>query len=246
MHVLLVFLDGVGIGPANPRSNPFVHAVIPTWQRLLEGGRPVLDGGPKVGQMASLIPADAQLGVPGVPQSGTGQTALITGFNAPARTGRHIGPYPDAVSRDLIQSHSIFKQLKDAGFQVAFANAFPDRYLDRMARGTGRASAISRAAHMAGVPLRGPAELRAGRALSAFLTNQGWRDHLGYQDVEVITPFEAGRRLSRLALDHDFTLFEYYHTDMVGHRGVQARILDVLEQVDFCKASWSTWMRIWF
>ena len=51
-------------------------------------------------------------------------------------------------------------------------------------------------------------------------------------DVPVISVEDAGRRLARLAGDYDFTLFEYYHTDMAGHRGVRARILDVLEQVD--------------
>lgn len=232
MRILLIFLDGVGVGPADPRSNPFMHAVLPTLRRLLDNALPVQQRSPLVGETASLIPLDATLGVPGLPQSGTGQTALLTGINAPKKRGGHHGPYPDEPTRALLQEWSLFKRLTDAGYRVAFANAYPDRYHERLARGTGRASAIARAAHMAGVRLRGPDDLREGRAVSAFLTNQGWRDHLGYTDIPLISVQEAGRRLARLAEDYDFTLFEYYHTDIAGHRGVQARILEVLEEVD--------------
>ncbi|MFQ5592541.1 MAG: alkaline phosphatase family protein [Anaerolineae bacterium] len=232
MGVLLIFLDGVGIGPADTRSNPFMHAAMPTLHRLLDGGPPVLGSGPVVSGLAALVPADATLGVSGLPQSGTGQTALLTGVNAPRNSGKHHGPYPDESTRVLLQEHSLFRRLTEAGRRVVFANAYPDRYHERMARGTGRASAIARAAQMAGMRLRGPGDLRAGQALSPFLTNQGWRDHLGYTDMPVISVEEAGRRLAKLAAGHDFTLFEYYHTDMAGHRGVRARILEVLEQVD--------------
>lgn len=228
----MIFFDGVGIGPANPRSNPFMHASLPTLRWLLGDKLPALQDGPVVSRHAALLPADATLGVTGLPQSGTGQTALLTGINAPERSGRHHGPYPDAVARDLLRGHSLFKQLLDAGCRVAFANAYPDRYHERLARGTGRASAIARAAHMAGLRLRGPDDLRNGRALSAFLTNQGWRTYLGYTDMPVISVEEAGRRLVQLAENHDFTLFEHYHTDVAGHRGVRSRILEVLEQVD--------------
>lgn len=232
MRVLLIFLDGVGIGPADPRSNPFMHAALPTLRWLLDDELPILHEQPVMGRQAALLPADATLGVPGLPQSGTGQTALLTGLNAPAQSGRHHGPYPNELARTLLRENSLFKRLLDAGLRVCFANAYPDRYHERLARGTGRASAIARAAYMAGVRLRGPEDLRAGRALSAFLTNEGWRTHLGYSDVPVISAEEAGRRLAQLAAGHDFTLFEYYHTDMAGHRGVRSRILEVLEQVD--------------
>lgn len=232
MRVLLIFLDGLGVGPADSRSNPFMHARLPALAGLLGDALPVLESGTVATDRALLRPVDATLGVDGLPQSGTGQTALLTGVNAPQAVGRHQGPYPDKPARELLAEHSLFRRLLDAGCRVAFANAYPERYHDRLARGTGRASAMARAAYMAGLRLRGADDLRRGRALSAFLTNQGWRDHLGYPDMPIIDEVEAGRRLAGLAADHDFTLFEYYHTDIAGHRGVQARILEVLEQVD--------------
>jgi len=100
MPVLLLFLDGVGLGEWDPAWNPFVGARTPTLHRLL--GQPLaghdrleLDG-------ALLIPTDATLGVPGLPQSATGQTALLTGLNAPALVGRHVTAYPTAALRDLL------------------------------------------------------------------------------------------------------------------------------------------------
>lgn len=236
MRVLMVFLDGVGVGPEDAASNPFLHARLPVLRALLGGFPPLSrDGarGPiRETTQAVLLGVDATLGVPGLPQSATGQTALLTGLNAPQHLGQHYGPYPNQGLRDLLAQHSLFRRLKDAGYRVAFANAYPERYHERLTRGTGRASAIARAAHLAGVRLRGAEDLRAGRALSAFLTNRAWREHLGYPDMPIIDVAEAGRRLARLAADYDFTLFEYYRTDIVGHRGVQARILETLEEVD--------------
>lgn len=236
MRILVVFLDGVGVGPDDAASNPFLHARLPILRDLLGGTPPLsLDGCHGLiheTDRALLLGVDATLGVPDLPQSATGQTALLTGLNAPRRLGYHYGPYPNQMLRDLLAEHSLFRQLLRAGQRVAFANAYPERYHERLTRGKGRASAIARAAHLAGVRLRGPEDLRAGHALSAFLTNRGWREYLGYRDMPIIEVAEAGRRLARLAQDYDFTLFEYYHTDIVGHRGVQARILEVLEEVD--------------
>ena len=84
--VLLVFVDGVGIGPDDEDLNPFVRAcargLIPTLQGLM-GGTPATLTQPRADSPgASVFPLDATLGVEGVPQSGTGQAALLTGVNA--------------------------------------------------------------------------------------------------------------------------------------------------------------------
>ena len=81
--VIFVFLDGVGLGPAD-ESNPFWSAGTPTLRRLLGG--PLVNG-VRAQRLIGTLPVlcrgiDATLGVPGLPQSGTGQTALFTGINA--------------------------------------------------------------------------------------------------------------------------------------------------------------------
>ena len=44
---------------------------------------------------------DATLGVPGLPQSGTGHVALLAGVNAPALHGRHQPHFPPVALRPL-------------------------------------------------------------------------------------------------------------------------------------------------
>ena len=49
---------------------------------------------------------------------------------------------------------------------------------------------------------------------------------------EIITAFEAGQRMARLARQADFTLFDHWLTDYVGHRCEMGRAVEVLEQLD--------------
>jgi hypothetical protein len=170
------------------------------------------------------------MGVPGLPQSGTGQTTILTGVNAPALLGHHYGPYPNQPLRELLSNGNLFRHLLAAGRPVAFANAYPDRFLNRLGRGTERLSANSRAAYLAGLKLRGPTELKAGRAISSLLTNTYWRDW-GY-DVPELTAAEAGAQLVGLTDDHALTYFEFWYTDVAGHRQDLDLSLYVLRMLD--------------
>jgi 2,3-bisphosphoglycerate-independent phosphoglycerate mutase len=229
-RLLILFLDGVGLGDDDPEINPFMQADLPTLRSLLGGRRPVRANGGLSTRHATLLPLDAQLGIPGLPQSGTGQTTILTGVNAPALLGRHYGPYPNQPLRDLLGDGSLFRQLLAAGQPVAFANAYPDRFLDRLGRGTERLSANTRAALLAGLKLRGPVDLKAGRAVSALLTNEYWRNW-GY-DMPELSAGDAGAQLARLADDHALTYFEFWYTDVAGHRQDRDLSLHVLNMLD--------------
>ncbi len=229
-RLLVLFLDGVGLGDDDPEINPFMQAALPTLRSLLGGRRPVRANGGLSTRHATLLPLDAQLGIPGLPQSGTGQTTILTGVNAPALLGRHYGPYPNQPLRDLLGNGSLFRQLLTAGKPVAFANAYPDRFLDRLGRGTERLSANTRAALLAGLKLRGPVDLKAGRAISTLLTNEYWRNW-GY-DMPELSAGEAGAQLARLADDHALTYFEFWYTDVAGHRQDRDLSLHVLNMLD--------------
>jgi 2,3-bisphosphoglycerate-independent phosphoglycerate mutase len=230
MKVLILFLDGVGLGPADPATNPFVHARMPTVQSLLDGRQPTLDSGPVQTDRASLVPLDATLGVPGLPQSGTGQTTLLTGVNAARHIGRHLGPYPDESLRQLLAADNLFKAVLERGGRAVLANAYPDRYLSRLERGRGRMSAIGRAVREAGLTMRGYRELKQGRAVSGLLTHEYWQ-RWGY-DLPDITPYQAGRWLATLAADHTLTFFEYFYTDVCGHRADRRESISTLEKLD--------------
>lgn len=225
MRLLFLFLDGVGVGRRDPARNPLAAARLPHWTELAGSEGPFLEG--PQGAWKAL---DACLGVDGLPQSGTGQVSLLGGINAAQLRGKHVGPWIDPALKELLRVRSAFLAVLQAGQAACFANAFPDHYLDRVARGRGRSSAIVWAARLAALPLRGYAELRQGRALSAFIDHQGWR-RMGYA-LEPIGYAEAGRRLARLAADYDFTVFEYYLSDFLGHRQAMPEAVEALQAYD--------------
>jgi hypothetical protein len=232
-RALLVFLDGVGIGPGDPEFNPFAAADLPGIERLLGGRRLIteqLDAtGRIVSERAVLVAADASMGVEGLPQSGTGQTALLTGRNAAAEYGRHFGPWVPTDLRAMLAEENLLRRAQAAGLTVSFANAYPLGGGDpRIFR---RPAAPPLVAESVGALTRGPIELAEGRAVASSITNDRWRERLG-DDFPQATPDEAGRTLARLAAESDVTLFAHYDTDYTGHRGDLAAAVAAVERVD--------------
>jgi hypothetical protein len=226
----MVFFDGWGLGANDPATNPFLTNPMPTLRGLFDGVIPTNGNGHFQSTRALVVPTDATLGVPGLPQSATGQTTIFTGVNAPLEIGEHLGPYPNAALRKLLGHENLFQQLAAAHRTAAFANAYPPIFFERLARGKARRSATSYAAYAANVRYRDIDDLRAGKAISAFLTNERWRD-LG-ADVPVITAYEAGQNLARIASEFDFTLFEYFLTDAAGHKARADFTSAVLLEID--------------
>jgi hypothetical protein len=169
--------------------------------------------------------------VEGLPQSGTGQSSILTGENAARLLGRHFGPFPHSTLRGLLGEKNIFRRLEERGRSATYLNAFPRQYVEHAERHPGRTGAISMAWRSNGRPLNGPDELAAGRALSADCTAEGWV-RLGYPEVPVLTPAAAAATALDVLRGHDFVLFEYYLTDHAGHgrshRGASA-ILGTLD-----------------
>src|SRR5687768_7531576 len=106
MRALLIFVDGVGLGDDGD-YNAFTIASLPVLRRVLEGA-PITGGGaPRHFRSASLLALDATLGVDGTPQSGTGQTTLLTGRDAVSLHGRHFGPWVPARLRPMLRAESV-------------------------------------------------------------------------------------------------------------------------------------------
>jgi len=215
--IIAVFLDGVGLGDNDITRNPFAAPNGTPFLTASLGGNYLLRDTAGIStDHATLVGLDATLGVEGLPQSGTGQTTILTGKNAAAHLGRHDGPYPNAALKSLLATESIFRKLQFAGKPVAFANAYPNRFLNRLTRGTERLSANTRAALSAELKLRNGDDLRNGTAVSALLTNRYWREW-GY-DVPLLDGSAAGVQLARLSHNFSLTFFEVWHTDVVGHK----------------------------
>jgi hypothetical protein len=227
----MIFCDGVGIGSRDPAVNPFFRARLPTLCGLLDGELPSLHHRRARTDHTTLLPLDANLGMPGLPQSGTGQTALFTGENGARLIGKHFGPYLYSTLKPVVAAKHVFRRLVERGGRARFANAFPQRFFEYVERRPGRLSVTTFACLHTGLPLMREQDLRSGGAVSADLTGEGWHA-LGYPDMPVIEPAEAGRRLVRLLGRHDFVLFEYWKTDHAGHSGSMAEAVASLENLD--------------
>lgn len=216
-RVILLFLDGIGLGENDPATNPLVAGEYPTLTRLLDGAPLVAASGRLSTTQAELIPTDAHMGVAGRPQSATGQAAILTGINAPQRLGEHYGPRPDARVRAVIDEGNLFRRVQEQGQRTFFCNAYPHGYFAAVKRGKRLLSAIPYAATSAGQELLNADDLRAGRAIAADFTNRGWREFLGYDDVPTFTPQEGGAFVWQLAHPYTFLFFEHWYSDELGH-----------------------------
>ena len=226
-RIALVFADGVGLGAEAP-DNPFVDAA-PALRALL--------GGPLTRERVQrrddlvLVALDAVLGVPGLPQSGTGQTTLFTGVNAQGQLGRHVPALPGPRLRALIAEHSVLRTLAARGRAVTFANAYTADYAARIESGEVRVSATTCAVLAAGVRFRLLDDLAAGRAVTWDVTGEAFARRAGVAPP-LRSPEEAGAALARLAGEHDFTLYETFLTDLAGHARWEIRPEDAVGRLD--------------
>ena len=231
MRVIFLFLDGVGIGTMNPDVNPFFKARLPHFRSLLDGMLPHGGESRISARSAELVPINSTLGVPGLPQSGTGQAALFTGVNAARQIGKHFGPHPTTTLHPLVQEKNIFRQLKSRGKAVRFVNAFPKQFFDYVDSGTRRLTVTTLSCKYADVPLLRAEELGRNEAVSSDLTRARWPE-LGYPELHAIPPRESGRHLWKIALNYDFTLFEFWLTDVAGHSRDVSMAVEILERFD--------------
>lgn len=223
-RVLLFFIDGLGVGPDDPEIN-----------LLATGGYPSLALTKSRSPRASVGPPtlahglDPSMGVPGLPQSATGQTTILTGVNAPAAMGAHISGFPGPTLRKLLFQHSILKRVRERGRSATFLNAYRPAFFDTPAPKR-RLSATSLATLASGAPFRSWKDLVEDRAVTHDLTHWRMRER-GY-DLAERTPEAAGAIIAREAMRNDFSLFEYFETDRAGHDRDRTRLARCLDDVN--------------
>lgn len=225
--IIFVFLDGVGLGVPGGH-NPFWKAHTPALRRV--AGGPLIQGAAVDHPDLLLKGIDACLGVEGLPQSATGQTALFTGVNAAAIEGVHISAWPTTALREIIARHSLFKRAVEGGCRATFANAYSARYWQLVEAGKLRYSASTLANMAADLPFRTLDDLRRGNAVYWDITHRAAREYNRF-DVPPITPQEAGARLARLVRHHDLVMYETFLPDLVGHRRTPFDGVVFLEQM---------------
>jgi hypothetical protein len=204
MSILLIFVDGVGIGTRGPH-NPMDGAETAILNFFQNEDFNIPFGG-----VVSIT--DAHLGVEGKPQSATGQTTILTGVNAPAFLGQHLSGFPGGSLRTVIQDNSILKNLVGHGRKVAFANAYAPRFFEKRPRFVSVSTIANEAA---GLRFRNIEDLKSDQAVYHDFTHsvlKGAGIPIDYRSAE-----NAGKVLADLAVNHDFCFYEYFITDFAGH-----------------------------
>ncbi|WP_093688720.1 alkaline phosphatase family protein [Sporolituus thermophilus] len=236
MHVLLVFVDGLGLGTSDETVNPLIRFHTTFFEMLF--GRPLTQEiGRFVSSRACLVPVDARLETAGLPQSATGQTALFTGINAAKELGRHVAGFPGPQLTEFIRQYGIMKRLVDKKYMATSANMYTPNYLNLVAARKRRHAATTLVILEAGQPLRSLAELLNGDAVYQDLTNEMLAE-AGFP-VPLVTPALAGRRLVEIACRHHFTMFEYFQTDRCGHKQDWQKAAHIVGRLD--QFFWAIW-----
>lgn len=225
VRILMIFLDGVGVGWKDPARNPFAAVPSAIFTDFLD------DPKGETARGGTAVRADASLGVEGLPQSATGQTALLTGVNAAAALGRHLNGFPGKKLQEILAEHSILKRLTERGLNARFINVFNPMFFEALKNGTPlRSSATTLATMAASVPFFGVEDLAQRRAVYQDFTNRLLQEK-GFP-APVFTPKEAGEILARSAADFDFCLYEYFQSDVAGHSQAKERALDEVHKLD--------------
>ncbi len=239
-RLLLIFIDGLGIGTDDPVQNP-LSRIQASILRSFTGSSPILPQG------GMALSNDPGMGIPGLPQSATGQAALFTGVNTAAAVGRHLSGFPNAILKSIVGQHSIMKRLKETGREVAFANTYTESYLEKVYPdptaekrnnnslspsypGPGKKSVTTIMNETAGLRFRTELDLVEKKGLHMDFSNRFLRDR-GY-DIPLRTPHEAAEILTTLAGNFDFCLYEFFFTDLIGHRGNIEEAVALLDELD--------------
>lgn len=213
----------MGLGAPDPARNPFVAAPTPFLSSLL-GGPLSAERPSTAARNVVFRPLSATLGHRGLPQSATGQTALLTGVNGADLMNGHYGPWPGPTLKRVLAAGTLFSEVRRAGGRSVLANAFPPGYFRAVAEGRQRVNVPVYAAQAAGVPLLTERDFSAGRAIGADLDGA----HFGaIQSVE-----QAGAQLAEMARDADLTFFDFWLSDTAGHRWGFAEACALVAKLD--------------
>ena len=196
-----VALDGVGHPLDAPPGSP--------WEQHLPTLRPLVDSG---------VALDASLGVPGLPQSGTGQACWLTGLNAVAVMGEHFGPQPGPTLQRLLRAFSLPERLRAAGGRAALLNYYAPAYfeaqqLETQRGGRNRMGCFPFSFQTAGMPLNPPG-LPLVRASLGLNYASPWEPFAGIEEQ-----LGLGREIARAAHEWDALVMDLWFSDLLGHEG---------------------------
>ncbi|MCK4890273.1 MAG: hypothetical protein KAS21_01175 [Candidatus Aminicenantes bacterium] len=240
MRFIFIFIDGVGIGKSNG-NNPFI-AANPKILRLWDNSAVDLPN-------FTLKPIDPLLGIDGTPQSATGQTTIFTGVNIPKLLSKHIGSFPNKIMRKVISEENLLVKLNNSGKKAKFINAYPhhselfsnsnvnidkegnlifsDNFPDKFKK---RISVTSSILISNNVKPFDTGDIKEKLSLYQDYSNKSL---LKYGlDLPVFSPEDAAEVLYRTSGDFDLILYEFFQSDIYGHRKNIAEQIELISDLD--------------
>lgn len=213
MKILFLFIDGVGLR-APAKDNPVHAGICPTLCRLIE---------------SQAVPIDACLSTQGLPQSATGQTAMFTGVNASQYMGRHCEGFPGPTLRKLIEESNLFMELARKGLRCRFADAYMvDSVDDIRVRRFKSVTTVMALTQPETICIQD--DLVDNLAVAHDITRAVM--HEKGHAVNIITPQQAAEHLVQVARANDFTLYEFFLTDLAGHSCNYDHACETLKMLD--------------
>lgn len=224
--MIFLFLDGVGIGKRN-KFNPFFT----TDADYL----PFYSNNKGLPDLTPIKNIDAIMGIRGIPQSATGQTSIYTGKNIPKILGKHIGSFPNKKMRAIIKESNVFSLLKSRGLSPMFLNAYPahsnlfyksnvvigengdfifsENFPDKYKR---RISVTSSMMITNGIKPFDIEDILEKNSIYQEYSNKSLKKY-GLSLPE-FSPEDAAEIIHKTSKKYDFLLYEYFQTDIYGHR----------------------------
>ena len=205
MSVIVIFLDGVGIGQNDSDFNPCLHSKFQFFSSY--------DNLPFNGKKYAL---DARLNIDGFPQSATGQTTIYTGKNTAKLIEKHLFGFPNEKLKQLLVKDSIFKKLVSMGYRCKFINAFrPVFFTSPELFKNIRMSATSEMNRATGLSFNTLKDIINKKALYHDFTNNEIIEK-GFQLPKYDSDL-ASSILVNQSNQNDLVLYEYFLTDKAGH-----------------------------
>jgi 2,3-bisphosphoglycerate-independent phosphoglycerate mutase len=225
-RLIFIFLDGVGIGRQVP-GNPFYLAKAPYL--------PLYNRKNNLPDQTPIKAIDPILGIPGFPQSATGQTTLYTGKPVPVLLKRHQGTTPTKLMRQIIREHNLISTLKNNRIKATFINAYPvfARYFSTPhvnIKEDGRLVFSSEFPELFKRRISVTSCMMISSRITPFDEHDILAEKSVYQDYSNIelsrrgltlpefTPEKAAEIIFRQSRHYDFMLYEYFQTDIYAHR----------------------------
>ncbi len=207
----MIMVDGFGIPQEGWDNSVFARFCPPDFIELFAN---------------NSVPLDATLGLNGIPQSATGQTAIFTGLNAPKLVGSHLSGFPGPFLKSLLLKNNIFLELIKLNKSVVFANSYARYPLEQILNSRFASVTSVMLSTFAKQPLK-TKEMLNGDAIFHDITRRTIAEKF---ELPTITPEEGALHLLNVSSKYDFTLFEYFLTDKAGHSRNEAELKITLEE----------------